>query len=121
MNNNLSKRASITVSAAATLALAVNSAHAGTIDHSLIPIGSIQEVAAFSGPGPSGIVVTPEGRTFVGFSRHADDHAGMTLGGLVNGKLVPYPSADVSLPSELSDAKRLVSVHGMTLDKCGRL
>lgn len=64
---------------------------------------------------------TPEGRTFVGFSRHADDHAGMTLGGLVNGKLVPYPSADVSLPSELSDAKRLVSVHGMTLDKCGRL
>jgi len=34
---------------------------------------------------------------------------------------VPYPSADISLPSGLSDAKRLVSVHGMTLDERGRL
>ncbi|WP_296250084.1 SMP-30/gluconolactonase/LRE family protein [Pseudomonas sp. UBA4194] len=115
------KRPAFTVLASAALALAMASAHAETTDRSLVPIGSIQEVAAFTGPGPSGIAVTPQGRTFVGFPRHADDHSGMTLGELVNGKLVPYPSADISLPSGLSDAKRLVSVHGMTLDKRGRL
>lgn len=121
MTKNPLKRVSITALAAAMLALTATAAQAETIDRSLVPIGSIQEVAAFSGPGPSGIVVTPEGRTFVGFPRHADDHTGMTLGELVDGKLVPYPSADVSLPSGLSDAKRLVSLHGMTLDKRGRL
>lgn len=115
------KRPAFTVLASAALALAMASAHAETTDRSLVPIGSIQEVAAFTGPGPSGIAVTPQGRTFVGFPRHADDHSGMTLGELVNGKLVPYPSADISLPSSLSDAKRLVSVHGMTLDERGRL
>gem|GEM_PF-5558149 len=96
-------------------------AQAETVDRSTVPVGSIQEVAAFQGPGPSGIVVTPEGRTFVGFPRHAIDHTGMTLGELVNGKLVPYPSAEVSQPSALSDSERLISVHGMTLDSKGRL
>jgi sugar lactone lactonase YvrE len=121
MTNTPLKRPAFTVLASAALALAMASAHAETTDRSLVPIGSIQEVAAFTGPGPSGIAVTPQGRTFVGFPRHADDHSGMTLGELVNGKLVPYPSADISLPSGLSDAKRLVSVHGMTLDERGRL
>lgn len=96
-------------------------AQAETLDRSMVPVGSIQEVAAFQGPGPSGIVVTPEGRTFVGFPRHAIDHAGMTLGELLNGKLVPYPSAGVSQPSGLPDAQRLISVHGMTLDSQGLL
>ena len=121
MTNTPLKRPSLAVLAIPALALAMASAHAETTDRSLVPIGSIQEVAAFTGPGPSGIVVTPQGRMFVGFPRHADDHSGMTLGEWVNGKLVPYPSADTSLPSALSDAKRLVSVHGMTLDKRGRL
>lgn len=97
------------------------SARAETVDRSLVPVGSIEEVAAFQGPGPSGIVVTPNGRTFVGFPRHAIDHPGMTLGELVNGKLLPYPSAAVSQPSALADREKLISVHGMTLDSQGRL
>lgn len=97
------------------------SARAETMDRSLVPVGSIEEVAAFQGPGPSGIVVTPNGRTFVGFPRHAIDHPGMTLGELVNGKLLPYPSASVSQPSALADREKLISVHGMTLDSQGRL
>lgn len=103
------------------MALAPLTAHAETLDRSLIPVGTLQEVAAFDGPGPSGIVVTPQGRTFVGFPRHAIDHTGMTLGELVDGKLQPYPSPQVSKPSSLSDAQRLISVHGMTLDSRGRL
>lgn len=103
------------------LAIAAPVAQAETLDRSQIPIGSLDEVAAFAGPGPSGIVVTPQGRTFVGFPRHAIDHTGMTLGELVNGKLQPYPSADISQPSGLGNAQRLISVHGMTLDSQGRL
>jgi sugar lactone lactonase YvrE len=96
-------------------------AHADTVDRSLVPVGSLQEVAAFDGPGPSGIAVSPDGRTFVGFPRHAIDHPGMTLAELIDGKLLPYPSKDISLPSALPDAQRLISVHGMTLDRDGRL
>lgn len=103
------------------LALGSPGAQAETLDRSQIPIGSLDEVAAFAGPGPSGIVVTPQGRTFIGFPRHAIDHTGMTLGELVNGKLLPYPSADISQPSSLGNAQRLISVHGMTLDSQGRL
>lgn len=73
------------------LAVASPVTRAETLDRSQIPIGSFDEVAAFAGPGPSGIVVTPQGRTFVGFPRHAIDHTGMTLGELVDGKLQPYP------------------------------
>jgi len=103
------------------LALSGPLAHAETLDRSMVPVGTIQQVAAFQGPGPSGIAVTPEGRTFVGFPRHAIDHPGMTLGELVDGKLLPYPSADISQPSSLGNAQRLISVHGMTLDSQGRL
>lgn len=94
---------------------------AETVDRSAIPLGSLEEVAAFKGPGPSGIVVTPSGRVFVGFPRHAINHPGMTLGELLNGKLVPYPDAATSLPSERGDAQKLISVHGMTTDTQGRL
>lgn len=83
--------------------------------------GSLQIVARFYGPGPSGIAVTPSGRVFVGFPRHADDHSGPTLGELRDGKIVPYPDAAWSLPSDAAPADRLISVHGMTTDSRGRL
>jgi sugar lactone lactonase YvrE len=110
-----------TLGLALGLAFASSSASGETLDRSLIPVGSLEQVAAFEGPGPSGIAVSQDGRTFVGFPRHAIDHPGMTLAELVGGKLVPYPSKDVSEPSSLGDAQRLISVHGMTLDSRGRL
>ncbi|MDE1168904.1 MAG: L-dopachrome tautomerase-related protein [Pseudomonas sp.] len=117
----MSRLSSLAVALSAALALlSALPASAETEDRSLVPVGSLTEVANFAGPGPSGIVVTKEGRTFVGFPRHAIDHKGMTLGELVNGKLVPYPDAATSLPGR-DDAHRLVSVHGMTQDSKGRL
>jgi sugar lactone lactonase YvrE len=83
--------------------------------------GSVEVVARFAAPDPSGIAVTPDGRIFIGFPRHADDHAGPTLGELRDGKLIPYPDAATSLPSARPAAERLVSVHGMTTDTRGRL
>lgn len=107
--------------ALALIASACGYAYAETLDGASVPAGSLNEVAAFTGPGPSGIAVSSSGRVFVGFPRHAIDHPGMTLGEIVNGALVPYPSHDVSFPSSLPDTQRLISVHGMTMDARGNL
>jgi sugar lactone lactonase YvrE len=115
------RRSLLSLCLATGLSLACSTAWSETLDRSLVPVGSFEEMAAFQGPGPSGIAVSPNGRTFVGFPRHAIDHPGMTLGELVSGKLVPYPSKEVSEPSSLPDAQRLISMHGMTLDSQGRL
>lgn len=92
-----------------------------TTDNGGPTAGSVEVVARFDAPDPSGIAVTPSGRIFVGFPRHADDHSGPTLGELKDGKIVPYPNARMSLPSNLPPAERLISVHGMTTDTRGRL
>lgn len=90
-------------------------------DQGYEPAGSFDIVADFYGPGPSGVVVTENGRIFIGFPRHAINHKGATLGELVNGRVVPWPSAALSLPSSAAPADRLMSIHGMTLDTQGRL
>ncbi|NPC46594.1 gluconolactonase [Corallococcus sp. AB032C] len=91
------------------------------VDFSTRPTGTLEVVARFDGPGPSGIAVTPDGRVFVGFPRHAEDHKGATLAELVRGTLVPFPNAAMSLPSNLPAAQRLLSVHGMTTDSKGNV
>ncbi|MCQ9156479.1 major royal jelly family protein [Acidomonas methanolica] len=106
---------------AAALPLGGPSARANTVSGDAMPWGSLEVVAAFDGPGPSGIAVTPTGRIFVGFPRHADNHDKATLAELRGGTLVPYPNAAMSLPSDAAPAHRLVSVHGMTTDTKGRL
>ncbi|MFT4198154.1 MAG: L-dopachrome tautomerase-related protein [Pseudoxanthomonas sp.] len=105
----------------ACLAAGAGAAHAAEAsDPSALPAGSLEVVARFDGPGPSGIAVS-HGRVFVGFPRHADNHAGMTLGVLVDGRLLPFPSAAMSFPSTAAYADWLVSVHGMTTDSRGNL
>lgn len=94
---------------------------ADAADPASVPAGSMEVVARFDGPGPSGIAVTPAGRVFVGFPRHAENHAGMTLGEVVDGRLLPFPDAATSLPSRAPYAQWLVSVHGMTTDARGNL
>lgn len=93
----------------------------GTVSGDSRPAGSFEVVAAFDGPGPSGIAVTPEGRVFVGFPRHAENHHKATLAELRNGALLPYPDAAMSLPSTAPASQRLLSIHGMTTDARGRL
>ncbi|ACI50941.1 major royal jelly protein [Gluconacetobacter diazotrophicus PA1 5] len=90
-------------------------------DHGFNSAGSFEIVAEFADPGPSGIAITPDGRMFVGFPRHAVNHTGATLAELKGGALVPYPDAATSLPSARAPSARLMSVHGMTTDTRGRL
>lgn len=81
----------------------------------------LEVVARISSPDLSGVAITPDGRIFLGFPRHADDHSGPTLAEYKAGKLIPFPSAEMSLPGEKNPAERLVSVHGMTMDTRSRL
>lgn len=93
----------------------------GNADDGTNSSGVFDIVAEFTGPGPSGVAVLPDGRLFVSFPRHADNHPGATLGEVKNGKIIPYPSAEVSLPSNRAPADRLMSVHGLALDSQNRL
>ncbi|WP_176081311.1 SMP-30/gluconolactonase/LRE family protein [Paraburkholderia tropica] len=110
-----------TAGAALAAALPASARAAGTVSGDSAPAGAFEIVAAFSGAGPSGIAVTPSGRVFVGFPRHADNHREATLAELRNGTLIPYPDAAMSLPSSRPPEQRLMSIHGMTTDSEGRL
>jgi hypothetical protein len=110
-----------TAGAAAMLPAVTGTTRADTVSQDSTPTGSFEVVAEFYGPRPSGIVVTPDGLIFVGFPRHANNHKEATLAELKNGKLVPFPNAGMSLPSDVFPEQRLVSVHGMTLDSRGRI
>lgn len=107
-------------SAAAAAALP-EPALAGTVSGDAVPDGVLEIVAEFSGPGPSGIAVLPDGRIFIGFPRHADNHRQATLAELRGNELVPFPNREMVLPSDLPADQRLLSVHGMTTDSSGNL
>jgi hypothetical protein len=72
-------------------------------------LGSPLEVVAhISSPDLSGVAVTAEGRVFIGFPRHADNHSGPTLAEYKDGALIPFPNAAMSLPGGKNPADRLV-------------
>lgn len=72
-------------------------------------------------PDMSGIAVTEDGRVFLGFPRHADNHRGCALAELKNGKLVPFPDKEMTYPSSRPYEEWLVSPHGMTTDDRGNI
>jgi sugar lactone lactonase YvrE len=111
----------VAVSGIAMVPVAVRTALAGTVSADTAPVGSFEIVAQFYGPGPSGIAVTPDGRIFVGFPRHAVNHDKASLAELRDRKLIPFPNAAVNVPSGPPPDQRLVSIHGMTTDSRGRL
>lgn len=83
----------------------------------------IDTVARIIPPNPdmSGIAITPDGRIFLSFPRHADNHKGCALAELKEGKLVPFPNKEITYPSDRPYAKWLVSPHGMTTDSRGNI
>jgi sugar lactone lactonase YvrE len=67
-------------------------------------------------PDPSGIAVSSDGRVFLGFPRHADNHQEFALAELKDDKLVPFPNRNYVYPSAMPYADWLVSPHGMVMD-----
>lgn len=84
---------------------------------------SLEVVARITPPNPdmSGIAVTPDGRIFLGFPRHADNHQGCALAEWKNGKLIPFPNREMTYPSSRPYRDWLVSPHGMTTDSKGNI
>lgn len=72
-------------------------------------------------PDMSGIAVTPDGRVFLGFPRHADNHSGCALAELKHGKLVPFPNREMTYPSDRPYSEWLDSPHSMTTDSTGNI
>lgn len=80
--------------------------------------GNLEIIASISSPDPdpSGIAVSKNGRIFLGFPRHADNHNSFALAELINGKLSPFPGKDFVYPSDKPYKEWLVSPHGIYLD-----
>lgn len=83
----------------------------------------LEVIASIMPPEPdmSGIAVIPDGRVFLGFPRHADNHSGCALAELKDGKLVPFPNREMTYPSDRPYSEWLVSPHGMTTDNKGNI
>lgn len=84
------------------------------------PVGEIESVALFTGPMPTVVAVSHEGRIFVNFPRWGDP-TDITVAEIVNGQVMAYPSAEFNklLPDKPADC--LVSVQSVVIDDKNRL
>ena len=82
-------------------------------------IGNLEVVATFTGPMPTGVSVANSGRIFVNFPKWGDN-VEYTVAEVVDGKTVPYPSADINHYSQGDDqADKLISVQSVVVDPTG--
>lgn len=83
-------------------------------------VGSIESVAAFNGPMPTGVTVSQTGRIFVNFPRWGDK-VDYTVAEVRNGQTVPFPDAKINRPNTSNPSKSLVSVQSVVIDPQDRL
>jgi sugar lactone lactonase YvrE len=83
-------------------------------------IGSLEVVALFDGPMPTGVTVSHQGRIFVNFPKWGDD-VEFTVAELRDGKPVPYPSAEFNHARDDDPAAALVSVQSVVVAPDDRL
>jgi sugar lactone lactonase YvrE len=73
-----------------------------------------------SGPMPTGVSVSAQGRIFVNFPKWGDD-VRFTVGELRDGEVVPFPDQAWNSPDGDDDADALVSVQSIVVDPADRL
>ncbi len=83
-------------------------------------VGSLETVATFSGPMPTGVTVSRKGRIFVNFPRWGDK-VEFTVAEVKDGKATAYPDADRNRPEISKAAERLISVQSVVVDPRDRL
>lgn len=83
-------------------------------------IGTIEPVALFTGPMPTGVTVSRTGRIFVNFPRWGDQ-VDFTVAELKNGRPVAFPNAAINRPNASDLSKSLVSVQSVVVDPSDRL
>lgn len=106
--------------AAGVASLSSQAAAAADEDPATQPVGTLETVATFDGPMPTGVTVSRTGRIFVNFPRWGDD-VPFTVAELRNGKAVPYPDADINRADASAPAARFLSVQSVVADGRGRL
>lgn len=83
-------------------------------------IGTLETVAEFHGPMPTGVTVSHQGRIFVNFPKWGDD-VQFTVAELRNGEAVPYPNLEFNRTQPYNLASTLVSVQSVVVDPLDRL
>jgi sugar lactone lactonase YvrE len=84
------------------------------------PVGELELVHTFTGPMPTGVSVSHQGRIFVNFPQWGDDPPA-TVVELRDGKEVPFPDQAWNSPSGIDDAGAFVSVQSIVVDPADRL
>ena len=85
------------------------------------PVGRLEVVHAFeSGPMPTGVSVSREGRIFVNFPKWGDE-VPATVIELVDGVPTPFPNEAWNSPASDDDANAFVSVQSIVVDPADRL
>lgn len=85
-----------------------------------VALGTLEVVAQFYGPMPTGVTVSHDGRIFVCFPRWGD-RVDFTVGEIVDGNAVAYPNAEVNHPTPADPAASLMSVQSVVVDPANRL
>lgn len=84
------------------------------------PFGTLETVATFDGPMPTGVTVSHSGRMFVSFPKWGDD-VKATVAEVCDGECVPFPHQASNSPSDHHDADAFVSVQSVVVDPFDRL
>lgn len=84
------------------------------------PVGSIESVASFTGPMPTGVTVSQSGRIFVNFPRWGDK-VDYTVAEVKNGRTVAYPNAQINRPNYNQPDQSFISVQSVVIDPQDRL
>ncbi|MBC8107809.1 MAG: gluconolaconase [Anaerolineae bacterium] len=93
---------------------------ARSADPSIRSIGNLETVALISGPMPTGVTVSKNGRIFLCIPRWGDP-VDFTVGELRNGKLVPYPNISINRLNNENQTDGLISVQSVVVDQEDRL
>lgn len=84
------------------------------------PVGTLEVVATFEGPMPTGVTVSHGGRIFVNYPKWGDE-VPATVTELRDGQAVAYPDERWNSPARDDDAEALVSVQSVVVDPADRL
>jgi len=84
------------------------------------PLGSLELVAEFRGPMPTGVTVSSQGRIFVNFPKWGDDVT-FTVGEVKDGQAVAYPNQAVNQTDPNNLSGTLDSVQSVVVDPTDRL
>lgn len=81
---------------------------------------AVERVATFEGAMPTGVTISPSGRTFVNFPQWGDN-APFAVAELIEGKAVAYPDVATNRPDPADPAGHFISVQSVVADGANRL